>query len=36
MPEAVFIDDTEEHVIAAQTMGMKALLLTTAEKYGVS
>lgn len=30
--EAVFIDDTEEHVIAAQALGISALLFTTAEK----
>lgn len=30
--EAVFIDDTKEHVIAAQALGMRALLFTTAEK----
>lgn len=32
VPEAVFIDDTEEHVIAAQALGMQALLFTTAGK----
>jgi len=30
--EAVFIDDTQEYVIAAQGAGMRALLFTTAEK----
>lgn len=30
--ESVFIDDTEEHVIAAQALGIRALLFTTAEK----
>jgi epoxide hydrolase-like predicted phosphatase len=30
--EAVFIDDTVEHVIAAQGLGMRSLLFTTAEK----
>jgi len=31
-PEAVFVDDTEAHVIAAQALGIRALLFTTAEK----
>jgi len=31
-PEAVFIDDTAEHVMAAEELGMRALLFTTAEK----
>ncbi len=30
--EAVFIDDTMEHVLAAKDLGMRALLFTTAEK----
>lgn len=29
--ECVFIDDTEEHVIASQNLGMRAILFTTAE-----
>ena len=31
-PEAVFIDDTEGHVAAAQALGMHAMLFTTAER----
>lgn len=31
-PEAVFIDDTINHVMAAKGLGMQALLFTTAEK----
>lgn len=30
--EALFVDDTKEHVVAARALGMQALIFTTAEK----